>query len=114
MKKYILRFRATDRSNFNEIRIGLKTVETRADSIRYHDIQKGDALVIVCGKKRISKKVKQVRHFTSIGSMFKAIPFKKIMPSARTPTDARNIYYGYPGYKEKIRKFGLVALELRD
>jgi ASC-1-like (ASCH) protein len=45
--------------------------------------------------------------------MFKIIPFKKIMPSTDTPAEARKIYHSYPGYKEKIKKFGLVAFELK-
>ncbi|HTP57050.1 MAG TPA: hypothetical protein VMJ72_02085, partial [Candidatus Paceibacterota bacterium] len=104
--------RAVDRRNFDEIRGGLKSVETRAATVRYRDIQKGDMLVIVCGTARITKNVKRVRHFASIAAMFKAIPFKRIMPSARSAAEARGTYYGYPGYKEKIRKFGIAALEL--
>lgn len=113
MNTYTLRFRSVDRDNFNEIKNGVKTVGTRAASTRYGDIQKGDELVIVCGKERITKKVKRVRHFKSIGSMFKAISLKKIMPWVKSIAEARKIYYSYPGYKEKIEKFGLVALELR-
>ena len=112
MKTHTLRFRAVDRDIFDEIRNGLKSVETRAATERYRDIKKGDELVIKCGTARLVKRVKRVRHFASIGSMFNAIPFKKIMPSARNPTEAREAYYGYPGYKDKIRKNGIVALEL--
>ena len=112
MKKIILRFRAVDKDNFNEIKDGLKTVETRAATIRYTNIQKGDVLVIVCGKQRINKEVKRVRQFKTIESMFKAIPFKKIMPSIHSADDARKIYYSYPGYKAKIKKSGLVAWDL--
>ena len=112
MKKYILRFRAVNRKNFNEIKDGLKSVETRAATVRYQDIKKGDTLVIVCGKARITKQVKRVRRFKTIGSMFKAIPFKKVSPSLRTAAQARAVFYGYPGYREKIKEFGLVALDI--
>jgi len=44
--------------------------------------------------------------------MLKAISFKKIMPWVKSIADARKTYYSYPGYKEKIKKFGIVALEL--
>jgi ASC-1-like (ASCH) protein len=90
MKKHVLRFRSVDRNNFNEIKNGVKTVETRAASARYQDIQKGDELIIVCGKERIAKKVKRARHFKSIGSMFKTIPLKKIMPWVKSVADARS------------------------
>lgn len=112
MKTHTVRFRTVDRKNFDEIKKHLKKVETRAGTVRYRDIKKGDALVIVCGKARITKRVVRVRHFTSIGSMFKVIPFKRIMPSAASAAAARATYYSYPGYKEKIQKVGIVALDL--
>lgn len=113
IKKVILRFRVIDRDNFNEIKNGLKTVETRAATIRYRNINKGDIVIIVCGKQRIIKQVKRVRHFKTIESMLKNISLKKIMPSVKSVVDAYKIYYSYPSYKEKIKEFGLVALELK-
>ncbi|MDI6734125.1 MAG: ASCH domain-containing protein [Patescibacteria group bacterium] len=112
MRKIILRFHAVDKANFKKIKDGLKTVETRAATTRYQNIKKGDVLVIVCGKERIIKKVKCVRHFKNIKSMTKAISFKKIMPSVKSIIEMRKIYSGYPGYKEKIKRFGLIALEI--
>ena len=112
MRKITLRFSAVDKDDFKEIKDGLKTVETRAATTRYKDIQKGDILVMVCGKQKIIKQTKRVRHFKTIESMLKAIPLKKIMPSIKSVADARKVYYGYQGYKEKIKEFGLMALEL--
>ncbi|MBI3259426.1 MAG: hypothetical protein HYZ54_08150 [Ignavibacteriae bacterium] len=112
-KKIILRFRVVDKDNFNEIKNGLKTVETRAASAQYQDIKKGDILAIVCGKQKVTKQVKRTRHFKTIESMLKAVPLKKIMPSVKSIANARKIYYGYQDYKDKIKKFGLVALELK-
>jgi len=112
-KKLILRFRAVDIDGFNEIKNGLKTVETRAATPRYKDLQKGDILVIVCGNERIAKEIKRTRHFKTIEEMLKSISLKKIMPSVKSVADARKIYYGYAGYKEKIKKFGLMAFELK-
>ena len=112
-KKIILRFRIVDRDSFDEIRDGLKTVETRAASIRYRDIKKGDIIIIVCGKQRITKQVKRARHFKTIEIMLKTIPLKKIMPSVKSIIEVRKVYYSYPSYKDKIKKFGLVALELK-
>ena len=112
MKKIVLRFRIVDRKNFNELRKGLKVVETRAGTEKYKNIKKGDILVIVCGKQKIEKKIKKVRHFKSIAGLLKAIPVKKIMPGVRSTKEAEKIYHGYPGYKKKIKKFGLVAFEI--
>ena len=113
MRKITLRFRAADKDDFKEVKDGLKTVETRAATTRYKDIQKGDILVIVCGKQRIIKQVKRARHFKTIESMLETIPLKKIMPSVKSVAGARKVYYGYSGYKEKIKEFGLMALEMK-
>jgi ASC-1-like (ASCH) protein len=112
MKKWVLRFRVKDRKNFLEIKNGLKVVETRAATERYRPIQKGDVLVFVCGKEKNQKMVKRVRIFKTIGAMIKTINFKKIMPSVSSTEELRDAYYSYPGYKEKISKFGIIALDI--
>ncbi len=113
MKKWTLRFRAVDKANFLEIKNGLKTAETRAATPKYRAMQPGDALIFTCGKKRMQKQIKTARIFRTIGAMAKIIPFKKIMPSVRSAKEMRNAYYGYPHYREKIKKHGIVALELK-
>ncbi|MDR3582447.1 MAG: hypothetical protein P4L67_04210 [Candidatus Pacebacteria bacterium] len=111
-KEWILRFRATDKDNFLEIRNGVKVVETRAATPKYRGVKKGDVLVIVCGRDRLKKSVRCVSVFSSIGAMTKAIPHKKIMPSASSVAEMRKVYYGYPGYREKLKKYGVIAFEI--
>lgn len=109
IKKHILRFRTVNRKNFNEVQDGLKAVETRAAIGRYQKVRVGDILVFVCGKSRLNKKVKKIKHFSGINSMLKTISMKKIMPSMVSVKELRKAYYSYPGYKEKIKKFGILA-----
>lgn len=90
----------------------IKTVETRAATEKYKNIKAGDGVCIICGKEVIVKYVKRVRYFRSIVSMLRAVPYRKINPLFSSVAAAERIYYGYPGYREKIKKFGLVALEL--
>ena len=104
-----MRFRAVDKKNFDEVRHGLKIVETRAATPRYAAIEKGDVLVFVCGKERLEKKIKKVRQFGTISMMLRSISPSKIMPSAPSLKEMEKIYWSYSGYKEKIKKFGLVA-----
>ena len=111
-KRITLRFRVVDRKNFNEVKDGTKRVETRAATERYRNIKKGDVLIVVCGKSRITKVVKKAHHFSSITAMIKVIPMRKIMPSVSSMTELRKAYYSYPGYKEKIQRYGLVAWEI--
>jgi ASC-1-like (ASCH) protein len=112
MKKFILKFNIVDKKNFLEIRDGLKVVETRAATPKYREVKVGDILVIVCGKERLERKVKRVLMFTSIGSMVKRIPYKKIMPSVQSLREMRQIYYGYPNYREKLKKHGVIAFDI--
>jgi ASC-1-like (ASCH) protein len=112
MKKFILKFNVVDKKNFLEIKDGLKVVETRAATPKYREVKKGDILVIVCGKNRMEKKVKRVRVFSSIGAMVKIIPCPKIMPSVKSMAEMRQIYYGYPNYREKLKKYGVIAFDI--
>lgn len=111
-KTWTLRFSAKDIEDFQALADGRKTVETRAATPKYLKVAKGDTLVIVCGTKKLARTVKRVRTFTSLAALFKAVPFRKIMPHAATPAEARKIYYGYPGYREKLKKFGVIAFDI--
>lgn len=113
MKTKTLRFRRKDVTDFERIRVGIKSVETRAGSIKYQSLEIGDTLVFVCGKDKFSKIIKKKHHFKSINAMFKKVPFKKIWPEAKSAKEPEKIYYSYPNYEEKIKKFGILAFELK-
>jgi len=113
MKTWTLRFRAVDKKNFEELRKGIKAVETRASSVKYQPIEKGDVLIFTCGKDKFSKTITKKTHFKSIDAMLKKIPFKKIMPDLKSLEEVKKSYYSYPNYKEKIKKFGILAFELK-
>ncbi|SRR6266550_2693160 len=112
MKKITLRFREVDRDKFDDVKNGLKTVETRAATSRYKDIQAGDLLIVVCGKDRIEKTVVASKHFDSVEAMLKECNLKQILPSANSVEDAYKMYYSFPGYKEKLDRYGVMAFEL--
>ncbi len=113
MKKYTLRFRAVNKDIFLDIKTGKKTVETRAASEKYSDIKDGDLIILVCGKDRFEKKIKRAKIFKTIGALLKVYSLKKIMPKINSEKEWRKALYTYPNYKEKIKKFGLIALELK-
>jgi len=112
MKTHTLVFRQIDRANFTAIKDGLKTVETRAATVRHRDIKAGDTLVIKCGKDSTIKTVQDVRHFASIDDLLRAIPIQNVMPFATTKAGVEREYYSCPGYKEKIEQHGIIALTL--
>lgn len=112
MKKYTLRFRAINRDIFLDIKSGKKTVETRAATEKYKNIKGGDIVVLICGKERFEKKIKKAKIFKSIGLLVKKYPLKSIMPNISSAKELQQAYYSYPNYKEKIKNYGLIALEL--
>ena len=112
MNKYTLRFRTINKKMFLDIKSGKKTIETRAATEKYKNIKAGDILVLSCGKEKFEKTVKKTKIYKSIKSIAEAYSLKKIMPEIDSDKKLREAYYSYPNYKEKIKKFGLIALEL--
>lgn len=114
MKGWTVRFRATDLMNFEAIRDGKKSVETRAATPKYRQVQVGDCLTVVCGDQKVCKQVQSVQIFPSIEAMLKEIPFSQIMPYAKTVEDVQREYDTYPNYQEKIAENGIVAWALAE
>jgi ASC-1-like (ASCH) protein len=113
MKTYTLRFRSTDKDIFDAIKSGKKKVETRAATARYKNVEKGDKIIFVCGKNKFVKEIKKVSMFKSISAMLKKYKFKQINPFVGSTKELEAMYFSFPGYKEKITKAGLVALEFK-
>jgi len=113
MKQYTLRFRAKDKFNFLDLKRGAKNIETRAGTPKYRQVTAGDKLIIVCGKDKVTKTVKKTHHFRSLGALLKHFPLKRINPDLNTIAEARKRWYSYPGYKERIKQYGIVAWELK-
>jgi ASC-1-like (ASCH) protein len=112
MKIHRVVFREVDRGKYNEVVQGLKTIETRAATIKFKDITVGDKLKFVCGKDAFEKSITGVKHYSSIDEMLAELPYKKILPSAKNRADVYKIYWGFPGYKAKIEKYGLMVFKL--
>lgn len=108
-----IRFRTVNRKTFEAIRGGSKKIETRAGTTKYQKMRKGDRLTLVCGKSRITKRIKSAEHFKSIAALLKKYKVSEINPLYKMPGELKQMYYSFPGYKEKIKKYGLVAWELK-
>ncbi|MDD5145585.1 MAG: hypothetical protein PHF44_01965 [Candidatus Pacebacteria bacterium] len=107
-----LRFRQADRKIFNAIKSGEKRVETRAATTKFLNLKRGDGLRFVCGKDRFEKQVKKFAIFKSIDELVKKYKVKEINPFICSSEDLKKMYYSFPNYKEKIKKYGIIALEL--
>lgn len=112
MKTWTLVFRKVDKDNFEEVRSGVKSIETRANSIKYEPIQAGDILTFSCDGEKFSKKITKRYHWKSVDEMVKEIPFKKIMPYIESVEEMKKVYASYPNYTEKIKEHGLLGFEL--
>ncbi len=112
-KIYKLKIRAVDKDIFDAIKSGRKRIETRAATENYRKIGKGDTIVFVCGKKSLKKKIAGVKSYKSIGAVFKDYKIKDIFPSLSTIGEARRAYFSFPGYRDKIKKYGLISWRLK-
>jgi ASC-1-like (ASCH) protein len=112
MKTWTLRFRAIDKKNFDEVKNGSKSIETRAATMKYQLIVVGDELKFVCEEENFSRKIIKKEHFRSIDAMIEKIPYKDIMPSIESVEEMKKAYSSYPGYDEKIKEFGIFAFYL--
>ncbi len=112
MKKHILRVAEINKDTFDYIKSGKKKIETRAGSIKYRKIKEGDIIVLCCGGKKLEKKVKKVSHFKSIDAILKRWKPNQINPATKTKAEAIKAWHSYPGYEEKIKKYGLIAFEI--
>lgn len=113
VKKCILRFRTINQDVFDAIKNGAKKVETRAATARYNKIKMGDVIVLVCGKNRFEKTVKRAGIFKTISSMLGKYKVEDVMPNLSSAKELEQAYCSYPNYREKIKKFGLIAIELK-
>lgn len=112
MKMHQLKFRRENRDIFEAIRTGAKKVETRACDEKFRDITVGDMVTLACEDDAFTKTVKGVEMFTTIETLLEKYSPKDINPACATEKDICEMYHSFPGYKEKIKKYGLIALEL--
>lgn len=107
----VLRFRAANKDIFAAIRSGNKKIETRAASLSYLAIKKGDTLKFVCGKRSFARRVKKATRFRSVTALLRRYRFSAINPFVRSEKELRAMYTGFPGYKERLKQ-GIIAFEL--
>lgn len=102
-----------NRGIFDAIKNSDKKVETRSATTRYNKIKAGDIVVLVCGKDKFKKVVKRATIFKTIGQMLHKYKIKDVMPDLSSVKELEAAYFNYPKYREKIKKFGLITLELK-
>ncbi len=104
--------REVDRRVFEALRDGAKTVETRAGSPRYQHVQAGEEAVFDCGADRVVRKIIAVRHFKTIHELVEHYDVEAIVPWLHTEQELVDMYMSFPGYRERIAQYGIIAMEL--
>ncbi len=112
VKTITLRFAKENKKTWQYIKRGIKNIETRANTAKYQSLQKGDFLILVCDGKKIIKEIKKITRFKTIKALITKYDPGRINPGVTTLTEMEAMYYSYPGYKEKIKEYGIVAFEL--
>jgi ASC-1-like (ASCH) protein len=114
MESPVFEFREVDRARFEEVRSGIKQIETRAAKEKYLAIKAGDTVTFVCGSDSFTKTVARVYHWPSAEAMLHEVELKRVMPDLITIEQVNARYASYPGYPELIAKVGLLGFELND
>jgi ASC-1-like (ASCH) protein len=111
-KKRVFFIAKSQKGVFDAIKSGAKTVETRAATVRNSLAQGGDTAVFICNKERVEKRIRAVRKCSSVAALLKVYPVSSINPSMKEKKELEEMYDSFPGYAEKIKEFGIIALEL--
>lgn len=110
---------------YQDIKSKAKTIDTRAPDInagKILDIQIGDGIEFYAVDSRFRRvsarpilkfKAIFVRHYPTLNQLFRNEDFKKIFPRAKDVPEAICVYNNFPGYSERIRKHGIVAIGIR-
>lgn len=109
MRTWTIRFRKEDKYIFDFAKAGQKYVETRAATPRHMLVSVGDNILFLCGGEKFSRKVSRVAHYPTLEKLFKSEKLLSIVPWVKSEEEARKVYYSFPGYEEKIKKFGIIA-----
>lgn len=104
-------FNKNNKDIFDAVRDGRKKVETRAATVKYKNLQEGEPVSFSCGGESFEKKIAKVTHFGSFDALFKKYKPSDINPKMKTKEEIMNMCYSFPGYEEKIKEFGIVAIE---
>jgi len=102
-KIHKLKIRAIDRGIFEDIKNGLKKIETRAAIAGYCKIKKGDKIVFVCGQEKIEKKIEEAALYKNIGDLFKHYGVKDIFPRLTTVGEATKNIIVFLTIAKKLR-----------
>lgn len=98
------------------IRAGLKAIEGRIHSGNPATFKVGDKIRFLCPPNETDDVVctiTKIEPFLNFKEMLEKSDFKKCIPSANTLEEALAVYDSIPGYKERAKEHGVLAIHLK-
>ena len=98
---------------FDAIRSGLKTVEGRIAKPEYLALKPKELITFIDPNgDSCTAEICRVTHFTDFREMLEISTVQACIPGASL-NEALEIYRSFPGYKEKEKEFGVVAIHIK-
>lgn len=111
---HTLPFLPKHKAKFELLRSNVINVETRAGSELYFKIQPGDSIKFICEDESFIRSVVKVTHFKSLERLLQEYNPGSLHPGIDSRDRLIEKYNYYPGYRERIAKFGILVFELED
>lgn len=103
---------------FTYIKKGIKKVEGRKFSPKYHVYKKGDNIIFQCEGEELKTIIKDIRLYKSLTKYLKKEGVENVLPCVKTMKDAKKIYNQWSSHKERkelLKKYGyaFMAIEIQ-
>jgi ASC-1-like (ASCH) protein len=101
---------------FDLLKKGMKTIEGRPYSKKYHNIQKGDTIILKHNGSSFNARVKSVKRYKTLQGYLRNEGLKRTLPGIRDMDKAKQIYnkWSSPRRRQQLReKYGYAMLAIR-
>lgn len=98
-----------------QIKSGEKTIEGRVNTTMFQNLRVGDNVVFYENRNpdnEVKCSIIAKRKYTSFREMLTQEGVAKCLPKVKTLEEAVGIYDKIPGYNEKVKQFGALAIEI--
>lgn len=99
---------------FDAVKAGLKTVEGRLNRPRFKYLQPGMKISFTATNTHevIECTIVELIIYPSFEAMLTSAGLKNMLPEICTIAEGIALYESFPGYKEEVEKFGVLAIRL--
>ena len=100
---------------FDAIKAGIKTVEGRLNSPKFKDLKPGMNIVFKStdSDEDLTCKVESLNVYPNFEIMLQKEGLEKMLPGIKTIEEGNTIYESFPGYKDKVKEIGALAIRLK-